>query len=380
MNSSPAIHHSHLNSAAQILQLYDGSIPFTHFIKNYFSQQKKFGSRDRKQISNLCYSFFRLGKSFLHVPIKERILLSLKNNNESTQPHWQQIISQFSLPEGEPENIFPWKNKLSETIDSTAFEASFATQPDLFLRIRPGHEKSVLQKLNNANIEHNLEGSAIRLANAAKVEDVLKMNHEVVVQDASSQNIAQFFETVKGYFLPNQTISLFDCCAASGGKSILAKDTLNNINLTVSDIRPSVIANLKKRFLQAGIANYQSFVLDITNENTFNPKQQFDLVIADVPCTGSGTWARTPEQLYYFNEDRIEVYALLQAKILQNAMQWVKPGGFLLYITCSVFEKENEAQIQIPLQNNFTLINSALIKGYNRNADTMYGGLLKKVV
>jgi 16S rRNA (cytosine967-C5)-methyltransferase len=370
--------YSYLNSAEKILQLYDGSIPFAHFIKNYFSQHKKFGSKDRKQISNLCYSFFRLGKAVLDIPMKERILLGLQYHAPQLDIEWKEIIDEFSLTKITVENIFPWKDALSETIDHIAFEASFAAQPDLFLRIRAGYEKTVLQKLNAAAIAYSIEDAAIRLPNAAKMDDILQINREVVVQDLSSQKTGMFLEMIKKYFPENHSISVYDCCAASGGKSILAKDILKNITLTVSDIRPSIIANLKKRFQQAGINHYTAFVQDIGKENALNEQQQFDLIIADLPCTGSGTWARTPEQLYYFNPEKIDEYVLRQSQIVQSVEKMLKPDGFLLYITCSVFKKENEMQLNTFLQNGFSLIDKKIIKGYETQADTLFGAILRK--
>src|SRR6478609_1828291 len=68
---------SHINTAVQLLQQYDGSQPFGSFIKQYFSQHKKYGSKDRKNISQLCYAFFRLGKALPQLPAEERVLTGL---------------------------------------------------------------------------------------------------------------------------------------------------------------------------------------------------------------------------------------------------------------------------------------------------------------
>ena len=370
-------YHSHLNTAAQILELFDGSIPFAYFIKNHFSQNKKFGSKDRKQISRLCYAFFRLGKSFPGLNTKERILTGLKNCSDPIEPQWQQVFSDYNLPETPPKNIFPWKSELGETIDATAFEASFATQPILFLRIRPGHEKNVSRKLENAGLPFSIDKNTVALPNSAKADGILLLNKEVVVQDFSSQKTGLLLDEVKNNFPAGYTISVYDCCAASGGKSIMAFDLLQNIQLTVSDIRPAIIANLQKRFKEAGISNYDSFVGDISAKN-FNYKEQYDLVIADVPCTGSGTWARTPDQLYYFTDTKIDKYVSLQNSIIQNAVKVVKPGGFLLYITCSVFKKENEEQVQNITRRGVSLLKQQVIKGYENKADSMFAALLCK--
>jgi 16S rRNA (cytosine967-C5)-methyltransferase len=105
----------------------------------------------------------------------------------------------------------------------------------------------------------------------------------------------------------------------------------------------------------------------------------FDLVICDVPCTGSGTWGRTPEQLFYFNPAEIAQYAALQKKILSGVIPQLKAGAYLLYSTCSVFTKENEeAAGFLKQQFHLRLVKMELLEGYHRKADTMFAALLQK--
>src|SRR5690606_22553915 len=137
----------------------------------------------------------------------------------------------------------------------------------------------------------------------------------------------------------------------SGGKSIMAFDLLDRIRLTVSDVRESILDNLEQRFLTAGIKSYTAFTADLAiarfNPNDYlSPKTKFDLIIADVPCTGSGTWGRSPEHIRYFDTMQIEKFSLLQKNIVDNAVRLLLPGGAFLYITCSVFKKENEEVVQ----------------------------------
>ncbi|MBO9573545.1 MAG: methyltransferase domain-containing protein, partial [Chitinophagaceae bacterium] len=205
-----------------------------------------------------------------------------------------------------------------------------------------------------------------------KVDTVLELNKEAVIQDKSSQQTGALLAELK----PE---NIWDCCAASGGKSLMVHDIIKSARLTVSDIRPSIINNLKERFSQAGIANYRSFVADLTDNNDKLPSEKYDLIIADVPCSGSGTWSRTPEQLYFFKEEKIDYYHQLQQKIISRIIPSITSGGYLLYITCSVFKKENEEQVAfLTEKHQLKLLQSQLIKGYHEKADTLFAALFKK--
>jgi 16S rRNA (cytosine967-C5)-methyltransferase len=112
-----------------------------------------------------------------------------------------------------------------------------------------------------------------------------------------------------------------------------------------------------------------NIVVDLTN----------NLIICDAPCTGSGTWSRTPEQLYFFDEKRIERYAGLQKKIVSNVILHLKENGCFVYITCSVFKKENDEIVEfVERQFNLELIKMELLKGYDKKADTMFAALFRK--
>ncbi len=365
--------YSHLNSAVTILRAYDGGMPFAHFIKNYFSQHKKFGSKDRRQITELCYCYFRLGRSYPQLTTEQKVVKGHILSKASWSDEWLSFWDSFHLPRESPDHIFPLAHPLSTGIDSEAFTRSHLVQPDLFLRIRPGHKDAVIDKLKIADISFVLTDDRLRLNNSIRVDEVVKVNQEVVVQDLSSQRVAELLRLYTTATTTDSVAAVWDCCAASGGKSILAHDTLQKMELTVSDIRSSIIFNLKKRFQEARINNYRAFVADATHAN---PGKQFDLIIADVPCSGSGTWARTPEQLLYFDAASIASFVKLQLAITANAIQYLKPGGYLLYITCSVFEKENEGQVH-QLQNaGLHLVEQQVLKGYDQKADTMFAALM----
>jgi 16S rRNA (cytosine967-C5)-methyltransferase len=405
---------SHLNTATTILNQYQGLQPFGIFLKDFFRQHKKYGSKDRKSISHLCYSYFRTGKALLPLSVEERVVAGLflcttmpNEVLEQLKPAWNEQASlsaaeKCSLLNGHYPilngacsitGVFPWKAALSDGIDDEAFAASFLLQPDLFLRVRPGKEIVVKQKLSAAGISYiDKEHNCLALPNASKIDEVIAINKEAVVQDYSSQRIREFLTAIgnnsspaknKQSEIPNpkSEIPVWDCCAASGGKSILAHDVLGNIDLTVSDVRESIIVNLRKRFAEAGIDRYHSFVADLTDARSTLPKDLSpQLIIADVPCSGSGTWGRTPEQLYYFDITAIKRYSELQKKIVTRVIPQLKAGGHFLYITCSVFREENEEAVEY-IQKQFVLelVKSEVLIGYDQRADTMFAALLRKL-
>ncbi len=400
---------SYFNTAIRIIQLYDGTVPLQHFLKQYFAQHKKHGSKDRKYITHLCYNFYRTGKSFNDISTEEKLKIAIFLCNDNAGgwvflydndwlDNWSNLLNeriafiQTRYVSFSPDNVFPFANELSESIDKTAFLQSFFIQPDVFIRTRQGHYDDVINKLQQHNIPFNIvEENCISFSPSININSIIKIDEEAVIQDYSSQHIKEFLDSVKSAIQNLQSAvvnlqSIWDCCAGSGGKSILAYDVLAKINLTVSDLRPSIIQNLKQRFEKAGIENYKSFVADITdpkfqitNHKSQIPNYGFDLIICDAPCTGSGTWSRTPEQLYFFKDEKINAYASLQQKIIRNIIPLLKNNGYLLYITCSVFKKENEMVSDL-IQDEFhlELIKMGLLKGYHKKADTMFAALFRK--
>ncbi len=391
--------HSYLNTSQDILSHYKGDEPFAIFVKRYFSQQKKIGGTDRKWISHLCYCFFRMGKSFSELPTDEKILAGLwfcsNEQNEmlaQLRPAWNEITrigirEKFEIVDqtnrghkSDITNVFPWQTALSNGLDHEKFCESFFTQPELFLRIRPGMQQKVLNKLVSAGIPVKSIGEyGVELSNAAKIDGLIDLDKEAVVQDLNSQRVGEFIQEFSDRYKSEMT-AVWDCCAASGGKSIMAVDILPGIRLTVSDNRETIIQNLKKRFIRAGIKDYSSFVEDLTTENKINPPgSPFSLIIADVPCTGSGTWGRTPEQLYFFEKQKIDHYTSLQRQIISGVSEHVEPGGYLLYITCSVFSDENEKMADyIREQNKFQPVSMKLLTGYEKKADSLFAALFQR--
>ncbi len=386
----------HLLVAIDLITNYDGRLPLSIYLKKYFAANKKYGSKDRKQIAHFCFVYYRCANAFRGLLLDEKVKAALFICNDSIDDiailfdsnwitNWQPLLLnrcafvQTIFQNFKPEHIFPSVNELSEGIDAAVFAASHTTQPDLFLRIRPNKKDTVIKKLAAANIAFiQVTNTCLALLNNSKIDAVLEVDTEVVVQDYSSQLIAEFLSFLLSTinYQPS-TFSVWDCCAASGGKSILVKDMLGNIQLTVSDVRASIIQNLQARFAKAGITSYESFVADVSNSNYQLPTTNYQLIICDAPCTGSGTWGRTPEQLSFFKQKDIEKYTNLQQQIVANTLLHLAENGYFLYITCSVFKQENEAMVGFIQQQNplLELVKQELLIGYTKKADTMFAAL-----
>jgi 16S rRNA (cytosine967-C5)-methyltransferase len=380
--------HSYINSAKQIISDYDGSIPFVIWLKSYFKENKKYGSTDRRQISNLCFAYFRTFHLLNKLDVSEHLLTGLFLTStspsivlEELNSGWNQSIHQ-SLHEKlklipldvQLDHLFPFNRYLSKEINQVDFNKSFLVQPDVFLRLRPGNSSTVLDKLATNKIEFVLQNeNCIRVKSNTAVDNIIQLDKEAVIQDINSQSV---LNNLSNYISKNSSISMWDCCAASGGKSILFHDLFPNSTITVSDIRESILINLQKRFREAGLILYKKFIVDLTKQIT--SLQNFNLIICDAPCSGSGTWSRTPEQLKFFPEDRIMYYQSLQKKILSNVTSHIMNEGYLLYITCSVFKMENEDVLDfISSELNLNLLTSEYYKGYNEKADTLFAALFK---
>ena len=376
----------------QIFKNYDGLLPLHRFLFIYFKQNKKMGSSDRRWSSRYIYSFFRLGKALIKEQQVVRLAVAdfLCNTTPSlvVETHLPALVAQMELPvraklelvqqafaDFKLADVFSFHQNLSAAVEKEDFFESFFTQPDLFLRITTGHLKPLLEALKAHEVPvQELSETTLALPIGTKLENVFPNQKFYQVQDLSSQKTGMFFE-------PKTWDYWWDCCAASGGKSLLLHDLEPSVQLLVSDVRENSLNNLDDRFHEAGIKKYQKKVLDLLQNNDQDLHHyEFDGIILDAPCSGSGTWGRTPEMLYFFDEHKISNYTRLQKAIAANVVKYLKPGKPLIYITCSVFKQENEEVISYLEENlSLKLEKMEVIKGYKDKADTMFVARLIKV-
>ncbi|MEN9952225.1 MAG: hypothetical protein RLZZ520_493 [Bacteroidota bacterium] len=391
-----AYFYSYLNTAQSILSSYKFEQPFHVHLKSFFKRNKKYGSRDRKSISNLCYGFFRIGDAANELAFQDQVIIGYFLSHEfdngflaTLQPAWVDKIHlgtidklgvvQSTYPSFNQEQLFPGVAFLTDGIPSAAILHHHFYQPDFFVRARPGKRKLVEKKLVQHNIPFKSIGElAIKLPSGIDLHSVLEIDKDVVVQDISSQSTIGYFPQ-----LDNATIHVWDACAGSGGKSIMAVDFYKQIKLHVSDIREDILDELTRRFAAASIQPQSLFCTDLQQSlskqvvDAHLPVEGVDLIIADVPCTGSGTWGRSPEWLKGFDLGIIDEYQNRQKKIIANLPHHLKQEGFLLYITCSVYRQENEEVTDfLKTTSGLSLIKQGVV--YQDGGDYLFAALFKK--
>jgi 16S rRNA (cytosine967-C5)-methyltransferase len=382
-----------LKTFQRILAEYPAETPLSKFLPGFYRQNKQMGSSDRKVASRLIYNYFRLGRALANRPQDERLVLAEFLCNTQTnsflqhfKPDWAACVAfsvdekidliQKTYPDFKLEDVFPWSDKISADIDKRAFLKSFFVQPDLFIRVRNGYDHLVKAELTKAQIAFKDEGDGCySMPNGTKLETIFPIQHWFEVQDYSSQQTAK-------YFKPQKWDAWWDACAASGGKSLLLHEEEPDIKLVVSDIRESILANLDERFRSAGLVKYQRKQLDLTqNNDQALHDYEFDGIILDAPCSGSGTWGRTPEMIAQFESPKIDFFQRLQKTIATNVIKHLKPGKPLIYITCSVFKAENEDVVDYLTKDcGLKLESIEVLKGYGHKADSMFVARLSQAV
>jgi len=383
-----------------VLESYSGKELFSKHLKRFFHRNRQLGSRDRRVIQHFSYNYFRTGKMFSEHSVGERLALSnsLLFENErpasTDSPLLEYLKEKYQVANINEQNknlklekLFPFTSLLSDKIEKEPFIRSFLTQPKLWIRVRKNFLAQTIGELNEKSISFdadtlNLHTLFIKNATSLDSLEAFKKGY-FEIQDWASQ------QTIK-YIQPKPKEYWWDACCGSGGKSLMMLDEEPSLNIYATDVRESVLENLKERFCKSGIKNYISEKVDVTNlpENFilphFNHKSIVDGIIADVPCTGSGTWARTPEWIEMFEDsDRaatLEKFTKLQFEIVSNLVKYLPVGKMLIYITCSVFSVENEDIIAIfadklPLK----LLSAEYIKDYEIGADTMFVARMLKV-
>ncbi|THD73237.1 RsmB/NOP family class I SAM-dependent RNA methyltransferase [Thalassobius vesicularis] len=231
--------------------------------------------------------------------------------------------------------------------------AATLTPPPLDLRVNPirASRAEVLKGLHKLGLEAEataLSPNGIRLPERLSLARLpgLKTG-EIEIQDEGSQLVALLVDAQPGE-------RVVDFCAGAGGKTLALAAQMNNRgHLVACDVNESRLKRCAERLRKAGLHNAETRLLaSETDKWVKRRKGGFDRVLVDAPCSGTGTWRRNPDARWRAPELGLEALIALQSRILASAARLVKPGGRLVYATCSLLPEENEAQVAAFLAAN----------------------------
>lgn len=224
---------------------------------------------------------------------------------------------------------------------------------DLRTNIFTTTRDEALASLKNDNVETTLTKHSpwgLRCkgkAYLAKTKALTKGH--VSIQDEGSQLISYLCEAKPG-------MQVMDYCAGAGGKTLaLAASMKRKGRIVAMDNDSKRLEKGRRRYKKSGLADIiEVRCLDEDKQRKWVKRQKgkFDVVLTDVPCTGTGTWRRNPDMRWATYGPNLEELTTIQAEILERSCALVKPGGRLVYATCSLLPAENEKQIEAFLKNH----------------------------
>jgi len=362
-------------NCATLLFEYDGGTPFHLYLKSCFKENKNWGSTDRKRYRSACYYFWR--NAFGVSRQSPEIIL-----------HWLQIHFTPEMENLESNsNYNPYQSLeqyLSQNITTDILTPWFIKEPLVWLSNGNITLKGLQGQLIKAGITiEQTHGNAIAVSGQVNLNPWVD-NGNAYIQDISSQTAMDWTtQPMAAYCHANSDV--WDCCSGAGGKSISLLKQYPTTKLTCSVVRSNILENLKQRFQLLGLKQPNVFTAPLNGYNdSLNSKdsnQTYNVILADVPCSGSGTWRRNPENLHYFDPQIIEQFADRQLSIIQNVLPSLAVGGYLVYLTCSIFAAENENIIKQVLQSNdnIQLVSEEFCCGIDLQGDFIYRSVIQKV-
>jgi 16S rRNA (cytosine967-C5)-methyltransferase len=194
---------------------------------------------------------------------------------------------------------------------------------------------SVEEELGNAGIELGPGRllSAARVVTAGDVTDTAAFREgRVRLQDEGSQLVAE---------IAGRGNAILDCCASPGGKTLVLAERNPNARIVAAEVSPQRLAYLRERMAPLG----ERIECRLGDAAALTEEDAYDLVLADVPCSGTGTLGRNPEIRHRLRLKELATQADRQRAILRAAVRAVRPGGSVVYSTCSMEPEENEVVV-----------------------------------
>ena len=373
-------------------------------LQSTLKRDKRWGARDRSFIAQVVYDIVRWKRLYAEIaevrePFDRQKLFRLfavwATLRGLALPDWKQLedtptrrikgrFDELSKIRKIRESIPDWLDELGQKELGTKWDAEIAAlnqEADVILRVNT--LKTDLDKLQATLFDQNIETEklkgyplALKLKERSNVfqSDLFKEGW-FEVQDASSQLVADFLDVKPG-------MRVIDACAGAGGKTLhLASLMGNKGQLIALDIFANKLNELKRRAKRAGAFNIETRPIDSTKVIK-KLHEKADRVLIDAPCSGLGVLKRNPDAKWKLQPEFMDNIQKTQAEILESYSKMVKPGGKMVYATCSILPSENEKQIQNFLNSeagkNFVLTKEKNILPSRSGFDGFYMALLEK--
>ena len=363
-----------VKSSINLLEIFFASrAPFDIVMSKYFKNNRWIGSNDRRAIAEFSYEIFRNFEKLKFITRKITnnfgrffVLAHMKFNREFSDKQIEEIfsgrkyapekLSEFerkflrkdfgNLPTyaqlNYPEWLEPYlrrvfsEDQLMDEMKALNGKAYVDLRVNSLLATKE-QAREVLKEFKMENTEYAENGLRILNGRISRSHEAIRRGI-VEIQDEGSQLIAELCGV-----RPGDTV--VDYCAGAGGKTLaLAAFMENKGRIFAMDKYPERLENAKKRFRRANVNNV--FCQEINNKWLKRHRESADVVLVDVPCSGTGTWRRNPDMRAKFCEKDLLELIEVQAEILKTAKNLVKPGGRLIYSTCSILTEEDEDQIE----------------------------------
>ena len=374
-------------------------------VEKALKRDKRWGARDRKFVAETIYEIVRWNRLYAEIaevktPYERddiwRIFSVWCILRGIALPDWNQIgdvpvrrikgrFDELSKIRKYRESVPDWMDELGVSeLGEALWSKEIAAQnqqADVILRTNTLNiSKEMLQKkLRTENVITELipnHPDALRLTERANVFKTEAFHNGFFeVQDASSQLVAAFLEVAPG-------MKVVDTCAGAGGKTLhLASLMENKGQIIAMDIYESKLKKLKVRARRNKAHNIDMRVIDSTKpiKKLYN---KADRVLIDAPCSGLGVIRRNPDSKWKLQPEFIENIKKIQQEVLQSYSKMVKPGGKMVYATCSILPSENRKQVDKFLTSEsgkeFTFVNEKNVFAHISGFDGFYMALLEK--
>jgi 16S rRNA (cytosine967-C5)-methyltransferase len=289
------------------------------------------------------------GGRYRPAPLEELELRALRQMEGHSLPHPEQ-------PDWVRLNVQEWLEPHLKSAYGEAWGREIAaldTPPPVDLRVNrlkatPQQARAALQREGIETEPMRFSADGLRLKRRLSVvAGEAFQNGLIEIQDEGSQLVAALVDARPG-------LQVADYCAGAGGKTLAIAAGMNNKGRVVAlDVLETRLDRSAQRLRRAGAHNVERRALSPENRKWLKRQAgNFDRVLVDAPCTGTGTWRRNPDGRWTLRPEDLEELVPKQAEILDAAARLVKPGGALVYATCSVLPVENERQVEAFLERH----------------------------